>query len=399
MRSRPTLGYLTACPTNLGTGMRASAMMHLPALVISSQMEKVVRAVNQLGMAVRGLFGEGSDASGSIFQISNQTTLGESEEDIIKRLSSVLNTIIEHELNARQAPGSRLRQALRQDRARVRHPPERPAAQLRRGHEPAFARPARRRPGRVPRGPARRHRPAVHRGAARAHPVRRKRASSNPPSATSCAPSFCAPSLQLRPAGFQRDGKELTGPHPIPCRMEPMNNFTPRAQQVLALARKEADRFHHNYVGTEHILLGLIKLRAGGRRERAAEDGARPGDGAVGRRKAGGAPARKPRRGSIPYTPRVKKVLALAGKEAKALNHLRRHRAHPARPAPGGRGRRRPGAQVARRRHRAHPQEILRELDPQFSGGQPRRAARRRRRRPRAPAADPRTRRKSRRPR
>ncbi len=97
----PTLGYLTACPTNLGTGMRASAMMHLPALVLSNQMEKVVRAVNQLGMAVRGLFGEGSDASGSIFQISNQTTLGESEEDIIKRLSSVLNTIIEHELNAR----------------------------------------------------------------------------------------------------------------------------------------------------------------------------------------------------------------------------------------------------------------------------------------------------------
>jgi len=98
----PTLGYLTACPTNLGTGMRASAMMHLPALVIASQMEKVVRAVNQLGMVVRGLFGEGSDASGSIFQISNQTTLGESEEGIIKRLGSVLNSIIEHEMNARQ---------------------------------------------------------------------------------------------------------------------------------------------------------------------------------------------------------------------------------------------------------------------------------------------------------
>ncbi len=97
----PKLGYLTACPTNLGTGMRASAMMHLPALVISGQMEKVVRAVNQLGMVVRGLFGEGSDASGSIFQISNQTTLGESEEEIIKRLGSVLESIIEHELNAR----------------------------------------------------------------------------------------------------------------------------------------------------------------------------------------------------------------------------------------------------------------------------------------------------------
>jgi len=98
----PNLGYLSACPTNLGTGMRASAMMHLPALVISGQMEKVVRAVNQLGMAVRGLFGEGSDASGSIFQISNQTTLGESEEEIIKHLHGVLNTIIEQELNARE---------------------------------------------------------------------------------------------------------------------------------------------------------------------------------------------------------------------------------------------------------------------------------------------------------
>jgi protein arginine kinase len=98
----PELGYLTACPTNVGTGMRASAMMHLPALVISSQMEKVVRAVNQLGIAVRGLFGEGSDASGSIFQISNQTTLGEPEEEILKRLTSVLTTIIDNEINARE---------------------------------------------------------------------------------------------------------------------------------------------------------------------------------------------------------------------------------------------------------------------------------------------------------
>lgn len=97
----PSIGYLTACPTNVGTGMRASAMMHLPALVIGGHMEKVVRAVNQLGIVVRGQFGEGSEASGSIFQISNQTTLGEAEEQIIKRLSSVLNAIVEHELNAR----------------------------------------------------------------------------------------------------------------------------------------------------------------------------------------------------------------------------------------------------------------------------------------------------------
>jgi protein arginine kinase len=95
------LGYLTACPTNVGTGIRASAMMHLPALVMSKQMDKVIRAVNQLGIVVRGLFGEGSDATGNIFQISNQQTLGESEWDIMKRLQNVLDTVIEQEQNAR----------------------------------------------------------------------------------------------------------------------------------------------------------------------------------------------------------------------------------------------------------------------------------------------------------
>lgn len=95
------LGYLTACPTNVGTGMRASAMMHLPALVISGQMEKVVRAVAKLGLVVRGLFGEGSDATGSIFQVSNQKTLGESESIILNRLQAVLRTIVQQEQNAR----------------------------------------------------------------------------------------------------------------------------------------------------------------------------------------------------------------------------------------------------------------------------------------------------------
>ncbi|MGB0408807.1 MAG: protein arginine kinase [Opitutales bacterium] len=94
-------GYLTACPTNLGTGLRASVMMHLPGLVISEQMERVIRAVNQLGITVRGLFGEGSDATGHIFQISNQQTLGESEADIVERLGNVLKTVIDHEVNAR----------------------------------------------------------------------------------------------------------------------------------------------------------------------------------------------------------------------------------------------------------------------------------------------------------
>jgi len=95
------LGYLTACPTNIGTGMRASVMMHLPGLYISNQVDKVIRAVNQLGMVVRGLFGEGSDAIGSLFQISNQQTLGESETEILERLSKVLVEIVKHECNAR----------------------------------------------------------------------------------------------------------------------------------------------------------------------------------------------------------------------------------------------------------------------------------------------------------
>jgi protein arginine kinase len=97
----PEFGYLTACPTNLGTGLRASVMMHLPGLVIAEQMERVVRAVNQLGITVRGLFGEGSDTIGHVFQISNQQTLGESEEEILDRLANVLKTVIDHELNAR----------------------------------------------------------------------------------------------------------------------------------------------------------------------------------------------------------------------------------------------------------------------------------------------------------
>lgn len=95
------LGYLTACPTNLGTGLRASVMMHLPGLVLTENMEKVTRAVGQLGITVRGHFGEGSDATGHIFQISNQQTLGECEVDILERLGSVLKSIIDQEINAR----------------------------------------------------------------------------------------------------------------------------------------------------------------------------------------------------------------------------------------------------------------------------------------------------------
>ncbi len=96
------LGYLTACPTNLGTGIRVSAMLHLPGLVLAEQINPIIQSVNKLGLAVRGLYGEGTEALGNVFQVSNQMTLGESETTIVERLEKVLSQIIEHEENARQ---------------------------------------------------------------------------------------------------------------------------------------------------------------------------------------------------------------------------------------------------------------------------------------------------------
>jgi protein arginine kinase len=95
------LGYLTACPTNLGTGIRVSAMLHLPGLVLAEQMNAIIQSVNKLGLAVRGLYGEGTEALGNVFQVSNQMTLGETELTIIERLEKVLSQIIEFEDNAR----------------------------------------------------------------------------------------------------------------------------------------------------------------------------------------------------------------------------------------------------------------------------------------------------------
>jgi protein arginine kinase len=95
------LGYLTACPTNLGTGVRVSAMLHLPGLVLAEQINPIIQSVNKLGLAVRGLYGEGTEALGNVFQVSNQMTLGESETAIVERLEKVVAQIIEHEENAR----------------------------------------------------------------------------------------------------------------------------------------------------------------------------------------------------------------------------------------------------------------------------------------------------------
>lgn len=97
------LGYLTACPTNTGTGMRGSVMLHLPALVMTRQINRVLAAIAKLSFTTRGLYGEGTQASGNFFQISNQVSLGHSEEEILESLNGLIRQIIEQEKQARDA--------------------------------------------------------------------------------------------------------------------------------------------------------------------------------------------------------------------------------------------------------------------------------------------------------
>jgi len=111
----PDWGYLTACPTNTGTGMRGSVMLHLPALVITRQIDRVLAAISKLSFTTRGLYGEGTQASGNFFQISNQVSLGHSEEGIIDNLTGLIRQIIEQENQARQAMFSK-NQAVLEDR-------------------------------------------------------------------------------------------------------------------------------------------------------------------------------------------------------------------------------------------------------------------------------------------
>ncbi|MDP8213017.1 MAG: protein arginine kinase [Candidatus Zapsychrus exili] len=99
----PKWGYLTACPTNTGTAMRGSVMLHLPALVMTKQINKVLAAISKLNFASRGFYGEGTQASGNFYQISNQISLGQKEEDILQNINGLIRQIIEQEEQARQA--------------------------------------------------------------------------------------------------------------------------------------------------------------------------------------------------------------------------------------------------------------------------------------------------------
>lgn len=95
-------GYLTSCPSNTGTGMRASVMMHLPALTMTKQIDRIIPAISRLGMVVRGSYGEGSEAPGNVYQVSNQTTLGKTEQEILVDLGNITLRLIAHERNSRE---------------------------------------------------------------------------------------------------------------------------------------------------------------------------------------------------------------------------------------------------------------------------------------------------------
>ena len=97
------LGYLTACPTNVGTGIRVSVMLHLPALVLTKEIQKVFQALQKISLAVRGLYGEGSQAMGDFYQISNQITLGKAEDQLLSNLKDVVPNIIAYERRVRNA--------------------------------------------------------------------------------------------------------------------------------------------------------------------------------------------------------------------------------------------------------------------------------------------------------
>jgi protein arginine kinase len=97
----PEFGYLTACPTNAGTGLRASVLIHLPGLVLTKEIGKVLQGLAQVGLTFRGLYGEGSEVVGNFFQLSNQTTLGKSEEDLLDHLASMVRQVVDYEEQAR----------------------------------------------------------------------------------------------------------------------------------------------------------------------------------------------------------------------------------------------------------------------------------------------------------
>ena len=300
-------------------------------MVLAEQINQIIQSVNKLGLAVRGLYGEGTEALGNVFQVSNQMTLGEVEIDIVERLNKVL--LANHRTRGK-CPRARCWR--RSPRWSINHI-GRAYGILANAHSITSKETMNLLSlmrlgmdlGEFP-------------GADRAlidelfvitQPAHLQKQYTE---------KLSAEERDLLRADMLRERlRNVSRPNPKPARPrrrhagqtqtkreqidimseEAMNNFTPRAQQVLALARKEADRFNHNFVGTEHLLLGLIKLGQGVAVNVLQKLGLDLETVRMEVEKQVGTGPDQKMIGNIPYTPRVKKVLALAAKEAKALNH------------------------------------------------------------------------------
>ena len=313
-------GFLTSCPTNTGTGMRASVLIHLPGLVLTQEIAKVLQGLQQMGLTYRGMYGEGSEVVGNFFQISNQTTMGRSEDELAEHLTRVVRRVIEQEEEARRVllrdAGYIIEDKLWRAYGTLRHARSLPADEamnLLSGVRLAVG--------------------LQLLSGLSVYTLNKllifsQLAHLSLEGGTDADGERGEPGARApRTAGArERGGGWPTGdPGPAaPSTGELMNgyNFTERVRKVLAMAREEAARLHHEYVGTEHILLGLIREGEGvaaavlqnlsvdlDEIQQKIEETVKKGKAAA---------ATGP---DLPYTSRAKKVLELAMGEARDLSH------------------------------------------------------------------------------
>src|SRR5947207_1426741 len=208
----PEFGYLTSCPTNAGTGLRASVLIHLPGLVLTKEVGKVLQGLTQVGLTFRGLYGEGSEVVGNFLQLSNQTTLGKSEDELLDHLGKIVRQVIEYEEQARDV----LLRTAREEAARLHHEYV--------GTEHILL-------GLIREGE----------GVAAA----------------------VLTNLNVDLEEIQQKIEETVKKGKAAAAAGPDLPYTSRAKKVLELAMSEARELNHSYVGTEHLLLGLLREEKG----------------------------------------------------------------------------------------------------------------------------------------
>src|SRR6266702_2781459 len=246
----PEFGYLTSCPTNAGTGLRASVLIHLPGLVLTKEINKVLQGLSQVGLTFRGLYGEGSEVVGNFFQLSNQTTLGKTEDELIDHLGKIVRQVIEYEEQARDV-------LLRTAPEEVEDKTWRAYGLLKHARRLSFEETMNLLSGvRLGVGLNLLPGPGVYTlnklliYTQPAHLAAMDGRSTGDRELPTVRAAFVRRLLE-EDASCTAKGELGNAMHGY--------NFTDRVRKVLQMAREEAARLHHEYVGTEHILLGLIR--------------------------------------------------------------------------------------------------------------------------------------------